>query len=137
MAIINTQRNIVYAREPQPDDVFVQVGWSAPTDGVHRRTITLPYSPISAYREAVAFAVSMADMLVYPVHVVTLNHSDFLNTGRFEPYRNMLANLNDQERGEMRQLAITTCAEILRDCDEWEVRAEAYDLLVQLKVVRP
>jgi hypothetical protein len=43
--------------------------------------------------------------------------------------------MTDQERGEWRQICIRTCAEVMRDCDDLEVRAEAYDVLVQLKVI--
>ncbi|MDX3900483.1 MAG: hypothetical protein QHC40_08255 [Sphingobium sp.] len=48
----------------------------------------------------------------------------------------MLATLNDQERGELHQTAIATWCEIMRDCDEWQVRAGAHNILSQLEVIR-
>lgn len=136
MAIIETQRNWVYAYEPRPDDVFLRVGWAAPGDGKHLRTITLPYQPISSYSATVAWAVSIADHMAYPIHVVTLNIRDMRVPGRFNPICDAVASMTDQERGEMRQLGIATCAEVMRDCGDQQVRADAYDVLVQLKLVR-
>ncbi len=136
MATIETQRNRVYAYEPQPDDVFVRIGWGAPGDGRYLRTITLPYAPISEYNAAVRWAVAIADQIVHPIHVVTLNHRDMRVAGRFKPLREAVASMTGQERGEMRQLMIATCAEVMRDCDDEHIRAGAYDVLVQLKVVR-
>ena len=136
MAIIHTKQNTVYAYDPQPGDVLVHVGWSAPgDDGMHRRTISLPYRPINEYAAAVDWATNIADKMVYPIHVLPLNHRDFFNTGRFDPYRRFLANLSDQERGEIRQIIVGACAEIMRGCDNAQVRADAYDVLVLLKVV--
>ncbi|NVN10825.1 hypothetical protein [Nguyenibacter vanlangensis] len=47
----------------------------------------------------------------------------------------MLAILNDQERGELRHIAVSSMCELMRYCDDFEVRAEAYDILTQLKVI--
>ena len=62
---------------------------------------------------------------------------DIRNTARFTPIENAIAALNDQERGEWRQLIIKTCCEVMRDCDDQRVRADAYKVLLQLKVVKP
>jgi hypothetical protein len=35
----------------------------------------------------------------------------------------------------LRRLAITTCCEIMGDCDDWQVRADAHDSLAQLKMI--
>jgi hypothetical protein len=136
MAIIETERNRVYAYEPQPDDVFLRVGWGAPGDGRHLRTITLPYQPISSYRATVDWAVSIADQMAYPIHVVTLNSRDMRVPGRFKSICDAVSGMTDQEHGEMRGLVIATCAEVMRDCGDRQVRADAYNVLVQLKVVR-
>ena len=134
MAIIKTQRNWVYAYDPQPDDVFVRVGWTAPGDGNYRRTITLPYQPISTYEEAVDWAVSIADQMAYPIHVLPLCYSDIRNTGRFDRIRDALAIMTDQEHDDMQKLVAETCAVVMRDSTDWQVRADAYELLVQLRV---
>lgn len=47
-----------------------------------------------------------------------------------------LAGMTDHERGELRQLVVKACAEVLRDCADGDVRADAYDVLVKMKVVK-
>lgn len=87
-------------------------------------------------RPAYDWAVAIGDQMAHRFYVVPLNHNDILrHPERWKPYAEMLANLNDQERGQLRQMAITTCCEIMRDCDDWEVRADAHDILTQLKVI--
>lgn len=96
---------------------------------------SLRYLPITAYQECLDWAVAIADQMARPLYVVPLDHNDILRTDRWTPFADMLATLNDQERGDLRQMAITTCAEVMRDCDNWQVRADAYDVLTQLKVI--
>ena len=79
--------------------------------------------------------MAIADQFSHPLYVVPLSHDDILHTGRWNPYAEMLAILNDQERGEMRQMAVASMCELMRDCHDREVRAEAYDILTQLKVI--
>lgn len=137
MTTITTARNKVVTDDPEADDVMVYVGWTGPTDDPRvRRAISTRYMPITAYQECLDWAVAIADQFSHPLYVVPLNHNDILNTGRWTPFADMLATLNDQERGELRQTAIATCCEIMRDCDEWHVRADAHDILTQLKVLR-
>jgi hypothetical protein len=135
MTIIQTQRNKVITETPEPDDVFVYVGWSGPTDDpqVHR-TMSTRYMPVSDYQAAVDWAVSMADQMTHPLYVVPLSYSDIRNTGRFTPICEAVASMTDQERGEMRHIVVSSMCEVMRDCDDWQVRANAYDILRQLKV---
>jgi hypothetical protein len=136
MTTINTQRNKVITEEPEVDDVFVRVSLTMPGDQPGRLTVRhLPYQPISDYESAVAWAVSMADQLAYPIHVVPLSYSDIRNTGRFKPICDAVASMGDQERGAMRQVVVTTCCEVMRDCDDPEIRADMYNILCQLKVI--
>lgn len=136
MTTIATQRNRVITEEPEEDDVFVRVSLTAYGVEPGRLSVRhLPYQPISDYDEAVAWAVSMADQLAYPIHVVPLSYSDIRNTERFTPICEAVASMDDQERGAMRQVVVTTCAEVMRDSDDWHVRADAYDILTQLKVI--
>lgn len=136
MTTITTQRNKVITEEPEVDDVFVRVSLTVPGDAPGTRTVRhLPYQPISEYDEAVAWAVSMADQLAFPIHVVPLSYSDIRNTGRFKPICDAVASMTDQERGEMRQVVVTTAAEVMRDCDDPEIRADMFDVLRQLKVI--
>lgn len=71
----------------------------------------------------------------HPIYVVPLSQNDILRTKRWTPYAAMLANLNDQERGQLRRDVVNSMCEIMRDCDDWEVRAGAHDILTQLKVI--
>jgi hypothetical protein len=136
MTTITTQRSKVITEEPEDDDVFVRVSLTVPGDEPGTRTVRhLRYQPVSDYDAAVAFAVSMADQLAYPVHVVPLSYSDVRNTERFAPNCDAVASMDDQERGQMRQVVVTTCAEVMRDCDDWQVRADCFDILTQLKVI--
>jgi len=136
MTTIATQRNRVVTEQPEPDDVFVRVSLLGPGD--EPGTLAphcLRYQPISAYQECLDWAVAIADQMAHPLYVVPLNHGDILNTDRWTPFAKMLATLNDQERGQLRQMAIATCANVMRDCDDWHVRADAHDILAQLKVI--
>ncbi len=134
---IQTTRNVVITEQPEPDDVFVHVSLTVPGDhpGVwHPRS--LGYEPVSNYQAAVDWAVSMADQFAKPIYVVPLNHRDILLTGRFDPIRAAIQNMTDQERGEMRRAVVTTCCEVMRDCDDPEIRADMFNVLRQLKVIR-
>ena len=135
MTTITTQRNRVITEEPEADDVFVRVSLTVPGDEPGRLSVRhLPYQPISDYDEAVAWAVSMADQLAYPVHVVPLSYSDIRNTGRFKPICEAVASMDDQERGAMRAVVVTTAATVMRDSDDPGIRADMFDVLRQLKV---
>lgn len=132
---IQTTRNVVITEQPEPDDVFVSISLLGPGDepGVcHPRS--LGYEPVSNYQAAVDWAVSMADQFAKPIYVVPLNHRDILLTGRFDPMRAAIQNMTDQERGKMRRAVVTTCCEVMRDCDDPEIRADMFHVLRQLKV---
>jgi hypothetical protein len=135
MTTITTLRNKVVTDEPEADDVMVYVGWTGPSDklGVLRSFATR-YMPISEYQAAVDWAVGMADQMAHPLYVVPLSHNDILRTGRWTPYRDFIAGMTDQERGELRRIVVTTAAEVMRDCDDPEIRADMFHVLRQLKV---
>jgi len=135
MTMIATQRNKVITEQPGADDVFVQIilfGEGDTPGTVAGRS--LRYLPISAYQECLDWAVAIADQMARPLYVVPLNHSDILNTDRWTPYRDFIAGMNDQERGELRRIVVTTCCEVMRDCDDPEIRADMFDVLRKLKV---
>lgn len=77
----------------------------------------------------------MADKMAYPIHVVPLSYSDVCNTGRFKPICEAVASMDDQQRGAMRQIVVTTAAEVMRDCDDPAMRADMFNVLRQLKVI--
>ena len=81
MSVILTKTNMVCAYEPEPDDLFVRVDWHGPDeDGRHRRAFEGPLWPIDRYQAAVDWAVSMADQMRFPLHVVPLRAKDVRRT---------------------------------------------------------
>jgi hypothetical protein len=66
---------------------------------------------------------------------VSSSHTDIFNTSRWNPYREFIAGMNAQERGELRRMIVTTAAEVMRDCDDPEMRADMFDVLRQLEVI--
>lgn len=138
MAIIQTQRNSVHFEEPETEDVVIQVSFLVPDpDGKHIRPVSLGWFPVSGFQEWVDWAVGMADQMERPIYILPLSHNDIFRTKRFDPYLKLLANLTDQEWGEMRLFLIDNCVELMRDDDDPAIRATAYDLLVELQAVRP
>lgn len=136
MPCIKTKRNRVVADDPEPGDIAVQVAWRAPVgDGVHERYLELPYMPISDYDEIVEWAVGFADHLDHPIIVLPLNHLDILHTIRAGRYPKVFANLAEAEQRELQHLLVDACVAIMRDCDDPDVRAEAYQHLQALGVV--
>jgi hypothetical protein len=143
MAIFQTERNRVYAYDPQPDDVFVRASLLGPADGediFNPRRLTsrhLRYMPITSYLGLVEWAIGMADKMAYPIHILPLSYRDMMVPGRFKPICEAVASMTDQEHGEMRRIVVTTCAEVMRDCPDQQVRADAYEVLQKLKGMLP
>ncbi|MDM7930026.1 hypothetical protein [Blastomonas fulva] len=135
MTVIKTDTNRVVADEPEDDHTHVQVVWFSPSqDGRHRKVFDGPLMPIEDYQEAVAWAVSMANQMTYPLYVVPLCGTDALADERLQ---RAAATLSEQERNELRRFVVAQLAAIMRDCDDAMVRADAYDVLVGLRVVQP
>lgn len=134
MPIIQTERNSVHAHARGDDDVFVRVSWVGYDEEGERVLRHLRYEPITEYQAAVDWAVSMADQMAHPLHVVPFNGDDMREPSRFQPICDAVAIMTDQERGEMRQVVVTTCCEVMRDCDDPVIRADMFNVLRQLKV---
>jgi hypothetical protein len=135
MTIINTARNRVHAHARGDDDIFVRVAWIGYDMAGDRVLHHLRYEPITEYQSAVDWAVSMADQMAHPLHVVPFNGDDMREPSRFQPVCDAVASMDDQERGELRRIVVTTAAEVMRDCDDPEIRADMFDVLHQLKVI--
>jgi hypothetical protein len=45
--------------------------------------------------------------------------------------------MNDQERGELHRIIVTTCCEVLRDSNDPGIRADVFNVLRQLKGIHP
>ena len=77
MSVIRTKTNMVVAYEPERDDIYVQIVWHGPAgDGRHLRAFEGPPWPIDQYQATVDWAVSMADYMRAPLHVVPLRAKD-------------------------------------------------------------
>lgn len=124
MAIIKTERNHVYAYEPLPDDSFVRTYLGTP-DG--RKLLST--RPIDGCQAAVDWAVGMADEMAFPINIVPISAEEFAQQNR-----ERLAQLDHQQRGRLRQVAVASMLEVLRDCPDPGVRAGAYEILKTLGV---
>lgn len=125
----------VAADEPGPDDTHVQVVWfGPPQDGLHRKIFEGPVEPIENYDAVVAWATEMAGQMVYPLYVVPMTGAQALRTERL---RQDVASLTNQQRGELRREIVATLANVMRDSDDPAIRADAYKVLKDMKVVRP
>lgn len=51
--------------------------------------------------------------------------------------KDLLAWISDQERGELRRLVVASLTEVMLDCGNRAVRADAYDVLFDMKVIQP
>lgn len=89
--------------------------------------------PIEEYQDAVAWAVSMADQMAHPLYVVPMRFTDLMSRERLE---RAIGSMTGQELGKLRRLVVTTCATVMRDCDEAEVREEAFGVLAKMGVVQ-
>lgn len=137
MTTIATQRNKVITESPEPDDVMVEVilfGEGDTPGTVCGRE--LRHLPITHYQECLDWAVAVADQMARPVYVVPLNHNDIFRTKRWDPYREAIAGMDNQEHGELRQVVVTTAAEVMRDCNDPEIRADMFDILTKLRIVQ-
>lgn len=134
MSVIKTGRNFVCAYEPEPGDslVVTYLFGEAPTgEGVGHELLT---QPIDRYQEAVEWAVAIAEQMAWFIEVVTLTTAEYVNLKR-EQIERVVGALTDEERGGLRHI-VQLMAEVIRDCDDANVRAEACDVLVKLRVVR-
>jgi hypothetical protein len=132
---IPTARNEVITEKPEPDDIMVEVilfgEGDAPGTVCGRKLRQLP---ITHYQDCLEGAVAIADEMAHPVYVVPLNHNDIFRTERWTPFRDFIAGMNDQERGELHRIIVTTCCEVLRDSNDPGIRADVFNVLRQLKV---
>lgn len=133
MPVVTTKQNRVVAYEAGENDVFVKVVWHGPgEDGRHLRQFDGPLRPIKCYQEVLDWAVSMADQMRFPLYVVPRTGVEALKSAEM---RVRAASLTDRERGELRRFVVSTLAEVMRDCNNHAVRADAFDLLSDMGVI--
>lgn len=130
MAVIKTQLNAVYALEPEEGDCFVQT-----LIGGQAGRYLLNTAHIDQYQAAVAWATGFADQMASGVVVMPITADEFVKANR-ERLERGLACMSDQERGELRQVAIASMLEVMRDSDDPAQRAEAYQVLKHMKVTK-
>lgn len=133
MPIIKCGVNRVAADKPGPDDTHVRVVWFGPSqDGKHRKVFEGPLEPAENFEAAVTWAVEMAAQMVFPLYVVPLTAAEVLRT---EQAPRAFGGLTDQQRGELRRDVTGMLVRVMRDCDDPAVRADAHEVLVQMRVV--
>jgi hypothetical protein len=134
MPIMQANNNRVIADDPGPDDAFVQVVWfGLSEDGIHRNAFEGPVEPIENYEDTLAWAVEMAGQMAQPLYVVPMTGVEVLRTERM---RQSVANLTDQQRGELRREVIALLVNVMRDSNDPTVRADAHSILVDMKVIK-
>ncbi|MBP6013151.1 MAG: hypothetical protein KBA31_13070 [Alphaproteobacteria bacterium] len=122
--------NFVCAYEPLPQDSFIETYLNGP-DGRY----LLMTQTIDRYQATADWAVGIADQMAWPIEVVPITMQEFVERNR-ERFERALAAMTDQERGALRADAVRAMAEVMRDCDDAEVRADAFDVLVKLGALR-
>ena len=130
MTVHRTARNLVCAYDPQENDTHVET-WLI---GSEQRQL-LNTRPIGEYQAAVEWAQSMADQMKQHIELLPIDGAEYIERNRAK-LETALAGMNGQQLGGLRQLAVTTCAEAMRDCADPEVREQAYEALKTMKVVQ-
>ena len=123
MAIIKTERNHVYALEAMEGDCWVRTL-------VNGRTLLTEH--IDQYQAAVDWAVSIADQFEHAIHIVPINPDDFMRSDG-DKLERRLAEMPPEQRHALRQEVVTAMAEVMRDCHDPAIRAEAFDVLAKMK----
>jgi len=95
MSAIHTQRNLVCAYEPLPEDWFVET-WII---GSERRFCLLT-QPIAKYDEAVASAVALADKMERHIDVLPITAVEWMEKHRTQIFR-MFDTMTEAEIVEM------------------------------------
>jgi len=131
MSVKHTKRNMVCAYDPLPEDLFVET-WLIGSEG----RFCLSTFPIDRYDEAVAWAVSMSDVMARHIELVPITGEEYLERNR-EGIQRYFASMTNQERGELRQLVVNTCTTVMRDSSDPDLRIEAHGVLLKLKVIKP
>lgn len=118
--------NFVCAYEPEPHDSFVET-YLTVVDG--QKLLTT--QTIDQYQAALDWAVKMADQMACPITLLPITAEEFLRN-RWQQMERALGAMTDQERGVLRGHIVQAMAEVVRDCDDADVRAEVCDVLVKL-----
>jgi hypothetical protein len=88
--------------------------------------------PIDRHQETTDWAVSMADAMAYPLHVLPVTVQEAFSPRSREQLESIMT---AEERAAFRRHVVTTCAKLMRDSDEPEVREGAFSVLVDMGVV--
>jgi hypothetical protein len=125
MAVIHTKRNLVLAYEPLDRDLWVKTL-------IGNRQLLM--QTIDQYQAAVDWAVSMADQFDDLLTVLPIDIADLQNV-HSERLERAFGGLTPEERFQLCREVVTTVAEVMRDCDDADVRANAHEVLKKMRVV--
>lgn len=112
----------VVSAEPLPRDHVVAIFVEGRRVSIH---------PAAQYERVLAHAQAFAAEAKRPVKVLPMTIGElmgFMNMDAAE----LAASLSQEGAAQDRELVVTTCREILRNCDDGAVRREAYDLLISM-----
>lgn len=123
--------NRVATMAPGPGDLFVVT-----TLGGKRVLV----DPIADYEKALRIAEAFARQMAQPrpltIKVIPMSLPEMLAHIGTTPKR-LAAGLSPDDEASDRQLVVDTCMSALRECNEPQVRKDAYDLLVSIGVMKP
>lgn len=126
MAVIKTGGGMVCAIPALDGDCWIEV-WH----GANR----LGRLPIDQCEAAIEWAIPISREFVLPLQIIPISPSDLANSSSYpRPGGDVTT---PEQRHEDRRAVVNAMCEVLRDCDDPEVRAEAFDVLVTMKVVQP
>jgi hypothetical protein len=119
--------NRVASLAPGPGDTFVVTTIQGQRVAVQ---------PIADYEKALTTAEAFAGQTKHPIKVLCMSLRELLTFMGMTPAE-FGAGMSPKAEVEFRQLAAAACRDALRDCNEPSVRADAYDLLVNLGIIKP
>lgn len=122
MSVITTKRNHVAALEPLPTDVAV----------VSRIGKARVVQPIQDYEHAVSEAVRLADHMQHHIDVVPVDTRELLGLSGMSPEA-FIESLSPAGREELREICICSCIDVISNCDDAILVAEAADALAKFQ----
>lgn len=128
MAVIKTQRNMVAAYEPLPEDRFVLTYVLG-----QKYRFVQSARPINQYLAQVSWAVEMADKLERVVNVVPITKDEYLAMMRREADE-VSANPTVRQYFNLMQDRVIALLETIRESEDLEDRSVAREILVDMGV---
>ena len=124
MAVYHSDGGMVCALEPLDGDCWVEVFYGGAMRGRH---------PIERYDEIVDWAKTISRQFLMPIQIVPISPSDLTQFPSSPAPSEMTT---PEQRHADRRAVVNAMCEVLRDCPDEAVRADAYDVLKTMKVIQ-